>query len=227
MLYGYGGFEVSLLPSYLSLVGPAWLERGGVYVSANIRGGGEFGPEWHRAALREKRPRAFEDFEAVAEDLIARGITTPRHLGIHGASNGGLLAGAALTRRPELYNGVLIGVPLLDMKRYHLLHSGASWMAEYGDPDNPEDWAFIKDYSPYQNIESERLYPVPLLYTSTKDDRVHPGHARKMAAKMLSMGHEVEYYENLEGGHAGASNNPQVAYFKALSYTYLLDRLKL
>ncbi len=225
LLYGYGGFEVSLLPSYLSLAGPAWLSRGGVYVSANIRGGGEFGPGWHQAALRENRHRAFEDFEAVAEDLIQRGITSPRHLGVHGRSNGGLLTGAMLTRRPELFRAVLIGVPLLDMARYNKLLAGASWMAEYGDPDLAEDWDFIKTYSPYHNLDIAKTYPVPLIFTSTKDDRVHPGHARKMAAKLLEMGHEVIYYENIEGGHAGASNNPQTAYFTALNYAYLWDRL--
>lgn len=225
LLYGYGGFEVSLLPSYLSLAGPAWLARGGVYVSANIRGGGEFGPGWHQAALRENRHKAFEDFEAVAEDLIRRGITSPRHLGIHGRSNGGLLTGAMLTRRPELFRAVLIGVPLLDMARYNKLLAGASWMAEYGDPDLAEDWAFIQTYSPYHNLDPSKTYPVPLIFTSTKDDRVHPGHARKMAARLQEMGHEVIYYENIEGGHAGASNNPQTAYFTALNYAYLWDRL--
>jgi prolyl oligopeptidase len=225
LLYGYGGFEVSLLPSYLSLAGPAWLERGGVYVSANIRGGGEFGPAWHQAALRENRHKAYEDFEAVAEDLIRRGITSPSKLGVHGRSNGGLLTGAMLTRRPDLFGAVLIGVPLLDMRRYNKLLAGASWMAEYGDPDKPEEWAFIKTYSPYHNIKADAKYPVPLIFTSTKDDRVHPGHARKMAARLEELGFEVIYYENLEGGHAGASNNPQTAFFTALNYAYLWDRL--
>lgn len=225
LLYGYGGFEVSLLPGYLSLAGPAWLERGGVYVSANIRGGGEFGPAWHQAALRENRHKAYEDFEAVAEDLISKGVCSAATLGIHGRSNGGLLTGAMLTRRPELFGAVLIGVPLLDMRRYNKLLAGASWMAEYGDPDNPKDWEFLKTYSPYHNIDPEKSYPVPLIFTSTKDDRVHPGHARKMAAKMEELGFEVIYYENLEGGHAGASNNPQTAFFTALNYAYLWDRL--
>jgi prolyl oligopeptidase len=225
LLYGYGGFEVSLLPSYLSLAGPAWLARGGVYVSANIRGGGEFGPAWHQAALRENRPRAYEDFEAVAEDLIRRGITSPTRLGVHGRSNGGLLTGAMLTRRPDLFGAVLIGVPLLDMRRYHKLLAGASWMAEYGDPDNPQDWEFLKTYSPYHNLDPAANYPVPLIFTSTRDDRVHPGHARKMAARLEELGFEVIYYENLEGGHAGASNNPQTAFFTALNYAYLWERL--
>lgn len=226
LLYGYGGFEVSLLPSYLSLAGPAWLERGGVYVSANIRGGGEFGPAWHQAALRENRHKAYEDFEAVAEDLIRRGVTSAAKLGVHGRSNGGLLTGAMLTRRPDLFGAVLIGVPLLDMRRYNKLLAGASWMAEYGDPDKPEEWEFIKTYSPYHNIDPKAAYPVPLIFTSTKDDRVHPGHARKMAAKLEDFGFEVIYYENLEGGHAGASNNPQTAFFTALNYVYLWDRLQ-
>ena len=225
LLYGYGGFEVSLLPSYLSLAGPAWLARGGVYVSANIRGGGEFGPAWHQAALRENRHKAYEDFEAVAEDVIRRGITTSSQLGVHGRSNGGLLTGNMLVRRPDLFAAVLIGVPLLDMYRYNKLLAGASWVAEYGDPDIAEDWAFLKNYSPYHNIDPNGSYPVPLVFTSTKDDRVHPGHARKMAAKLESYGFEVIYYENLEGGHAGASNNPQTAFFTALNYAYLWDRL--
>lgn len=225
LLYGYGGFEVSLLPGYLSLIGPAWLERGGLYASANIRGGGEFGPAWHQAALRENRFRAFEDFEAVAEDLVRRGITTSAHLGIHGRSNGGLLMGAMLTRRPELFKAVLVGVPLLDMARYNKLLAGASWVAEYGDPDKPADWDFIKAYSPYHNLHGDRSYPVPLIFTSTKDDRVHPGHARKMAARMEEMGFEVIYYENTEGGHAGAADNAQTAFFTALNYSYLWDRL--
>jgi len=225
ILYGYGGFEVSLLPRYLSLVGTNWLERGGIYISANIRGGGEFGPEWHQAALREKRHKAFEDFEAIARDVVERGYTTAKKLAIHGASNGGLLTGAALTRSPELFGAVLIGVPLLDMQRYHTLLAGASWMAEYGDPDNPDDWAYLKTFSPYHQLKREKKYPPVLLYTSTKDDRVHPGHARKMVAKLREFGHTVDYYENLEGGHAGVSNNKQQAYLTGLIYSYVWDKL--
>ena len=225
LLYGYGGFEVSLLPRYLSLVGASWLERGGIYVSANIRGGGEFGPSWHQAALRENRHKAFEDFEAVARDLVSRGFTKPRHLAVHGGSNGGLLTGAVLTRHPELFGAVLIGVPLLDMKRFHKLLAGASWMAEYGNPDESKDWSFIKTYSPYQHVERGRNYPPVLLYTSTKDDRVHPGHARKMVAKLKEYGYRVDYYENMEGGHAGVSNNKQQAYLTALIYSYLWEKL--
>ena len=227
LVLAYGGFEVPYLPSYSGIVGSAWLARGGVYVLANIRGGGEFGPRWHRAALREKRQRAFDDLIAVAEDLIERGITSPQHLGIRGGSNGGLLVGAVMVQRPELFNAVVCQVPLLDMRRYHLLLAGASWMAEYGNPDDPEDWKFISQYSPYQNLSAEAGYPVPFITTSTRDDRVHPGHARKMVAKMKAQGHDVLYYENIEGGHGGAANLAQSAYINALIYTYLLDRLAL
>lgn len=225
VIYAYGGFEVSLLPRYLPLVGLNWLEQGGVYISANIRGGGEFGPAWHQAALREKRHKAYEDLEAVAKDVVARAITSPEHLAVHGGSNGGLLTGNMLTRSPELFGAVLIGVPLLDMRRYHKLLAGASWMAEYGDPDKPEDWAYLQTYSPYHNLDAEKSYPPVLLYTSTKDDRVHPGHARKMVAKLVAMDEDVDYYENLEGGHAGVSNNKQQAYLTALIYSYLWEKL--
>jgi prolyl oligopeptidase len=225
LLFAYGGFEVPYPPHYSGIVGSAWLERGGVYVVANIRGGGEFGPRWHQAALLEKRQRAFDDLIAVAEDLIERGITSPRHLGIRGGSNGGLLVGAVMVQRPDLFNAVVSQVPLLDMKRYHLLLAGASWMAEYGNPDDPAHWAFIGRYSPYQNVSAEAKYPVAFLTTSTRDDRVHPGHARKMVARMLDQGHEVLYYENIEGGHGGAANLKQSAYINALMFSYLLERL--
>jgi prolyl oligopeptidase len=225
LLFAYGGFEVPYPPHYSGLVGSAWLARGGVYVVANIRGGGEFGPRWHQAALREKRQRAFDDLIAVAEDLVERKITSPRHLGIRGGSNGGLLVGAVMVQRPDLFNAVVSQVPLLDMRRYHLLLAGASWMAEYGNPDEPADWAFISRYSPYQNLSAEAEYPVAFFTTSTRDDRVHPGHARKMVAKMLDQGHEVLYYENIEGGHGGAANLKQSAYINALMYSYLLERL--
>ncbi|HEY9068595.1 MAG TPA: prolyl oligopeptidase family serine peptidase, partial [Burkholderiaceae bacterium] len=221
LLYGYGGFEVSLQPWYSAMYGSAWLERGGVLVVANIRGGGEFGPEWHQAAIRERKQRSYDDFIAVAEDLIARKITSARHLGIEGGSNGGLLMGAMLTQRPELFGAIVCQVPLLDMKRYHKLLAGASWMAEYGDPDKPEDWAFISQYSPYQNLKPGTKYPRVLFTTSTRDDRVHPGHARKMAARMLSQGHDVLYYENIEGGHGGAADNEQRAHVQALEASYL------
>ncbi|MDT7857016.1 prolyl oligopeptidase family serine peptidase [Rubrivirga sp. S365] len=226
LLYGYGGFEVALTPSYNEVTGAAWLERGGVYALANIRGGGEFGPAWHRAAQRENRQRAFDDFVAVAEDLVARGVTSPEHLGIMGGSNGGLLVGAAMTQRPDLFGAVVVGVPLLDMRRYHKLLAGASWMAEYGDPDDPDDWAFIREYSPYQNVDADADYPVPLFTTTTRDDRVHPGHARKMAALMESLGHPVRYFENTEGGHGSGVTPEQRATTTAVTYGYLWDRLR-
>jgi prolyl oligopeptidase len=226
LLCGYGGFESSMIPYYSGVLGAAWLERGGTYVLANIRGGGEFGPKWHLAAIKENRQRCYDDFIAVAEDLIKRNVTSPQHLGIMGGSNGGLLMGAMFTQRPELFNAVVCQVPLLDMKRYNKLLAGASWMAEYGNPDIPEEWAYIKKYSPYHNLSPDKKYPQVLFYTSTKDDRVHPGHARKMAAKMEGMGHKVYYYENTEGGHAAAATNRQRALKEALSYTYLWMLLK-
>jgi len=226
LLYGYGGFEVSLKPSYSALQGKNWLEKGGVYVLSNIRGGGEFGPSWHQAALKKNRHKAYEDFEAIAMDLIDRKITSPDHLGIQGGSNGGLLMGAAFTRRPDLYNAVVCQVPLLDMKRYTKLLAGASWAAEYGDPDKPEMWEYIKTYSPFHNLDAKTDYPKVFFTTSTKDDRVHPGHARKMVAKMQDLGHDVYYYENTEGGHAGAADNKQRADMYALIYSYLWQQLK-
>ena len=225
LLYGYGGFEISMRPGYSATRGTAWLAHGGVFVMANIRGGGEFGPKWHQAALKENRQRAYDDFIAVAEDLIERRVTSPDRLGIMGGSNGGLLVGAVFTQRPELFNAVVCQVPLLDMKRYNKLLAGASWMAEYGNPDIPEEWAYIRKYSPYQNVSADMDYPEVFFVTSTRDDRVHPGHARKMAAKMLDMGHPVYYYENTEGGHAAATNNKQRAYMAALSYAYLWNQL--
>jgi prolyl oligopeptidase len=225
-LYAYGGFEVPMLPSYSGILGKAWLENGGVYVLANIRGGGEFGPRWHQAGLKEKRQVVFDDFYAVAEDLIAKKITSPRHLGISGGSNGGLLMGVAFTQRPELFNAVVCAVPLLDMKRYNKLLAGASWMGEYGDPDKPEQWAYISKYSPYHNVKAKMKYPEVFFYTSTRDDRVHPGHARKMVALMSGLGYPVYYFENIEGGHAGSSTNEQRARMVALQYSYLLMKLK-
>ncbi len=224
LLYGYGGFEVSRTPGYSATVGHSWLARGGAYVVANIRGGGEYGPAWHHAALKENRQRAYDDFIAVGEDLVARGITSPEHLGIRGGSNGGLLTGVMLTQRPDLWGAVVIQVPLLDMKRYNKLLAGASWMGEYGDPDT-DDWDFIKEYSPYHNLDPEADYPTPFFTTSTRDDRVHPGHARKMVARMKEMGHDLLYYENTVGGHAGASDNEQLARAEALIYSYLWDQL--
>jgi prolyl oligopeptidase len=227
LLYGYGGFEVSEVPTYSGSVGRAWLERGGVYVVANIRGGGEYGPRWHQAALRENRLRAYEDFAAVAEDLVKRDITTRARLGALGGSNGGLLMGNMLTEYPQLFGAIVCEVPLLDMKRYTHLSAGASWIAEYGDPDKPEDWAFIKTFSPYQNVAKGKDYPPVLFYTSTSDDRVGPVQARKMAARMLEFGYtNVWFYENTEGGHGGAADNKQSAYMHAMAYTFLWDHLK-
>lgn len=223
--YGYGGFQISLTPNYLSAYGKSWVETGGVYVLATIRGGGEFGPSWWKAALKENRQRAYDDFIAVSEDLIERGITSPEHLGIMGGSNGGLLVSAVMTQRPELYNAVVVNVPLVDMKRYHTMLAGASWMAEYGDPDNPEDWAYIQKYSPYQNLKEGVDYPTPFIFTTTKDDRVHPGHARKLAARMESMGHSLYYFENVEGGHGSGVTPEQRAESFALTLAYLREQL--
>jgi prolyl oligopeptidase len=227
VLYGYGGFEVSMTPGYSAVSGAAWTERGGVYVLANIRGGGEYGPAWHQAALRHERQKAYDDFIAIAEDLVARKVTSPKKLGIVGGSNGGLLMGVMLTQRPDLFGAIVCSVPLLDMKRYHKLLAGASWMEEYGDPDKPEDWAVIAKYSPYQNVKKGAAYPRTLFTSSTRDDRVHPAHARKMVARMLEQGHDVLYYENIEGGHGGAANNEQVAFMQALEYTFLAKQLGL
>ncbi len=226
LLYGYGGFEIALVPTYQPTVGAAWLEAGGVYVVAGIRGGGEFGPRWHQAALKANRHKAYEDFIAVAEDLVRRGVTSPGHLGIMGGSNGGLLMGNMLTMRPELFGAIVCQVPLLDMRRFHELLAGASWMGEYGNPDAPEDWDFIRSFSPYHNLDEHASYPHILFTTSTRDDRVHPGHARKMVAKMLAQGHQVLYYENTEGGHAGAADNKQRAFMSALAYIFLANELK-
>jgi prolyl oligopeptidase len=225
LLTGYGGFEVSYTPFYSGLVGKGWLERGGAFAVANIRGGGEYGPRWHQAALREKRPRAYEDFAAVARALLRRKVTTRARLGIMGGSNGGLLVGNMLVGHPELFGAIVVQVPLLDMKRYSKLLAGASWMAEYGDPDDPKDWRFLRTYSPYQLVRKGETYPPTLFLTSTRDDRVHPGHARKMAARMLAWGKDVRYWENVEGGHGGAANNAQAARMWALTYAFLWERL--
>ncbi len=221
LLYGYGGFRSSMKPFYSATIGKLWLERGGVYVTANIRGGSEFGPKWHKAALLENRQRCYDDFIAVGEDLINRKITTPKHLGIMGGSNGGLLVGAVVTQRPELFNAVVCEVPLLDMLRYHKLPPGASWMGEYGNPDIPEQQAYIAKYSPYQNVKADATYPEVLFVTSTKDDRVHPAHARKMAAKMENYGDKIYFYENTEGGHGRAADQIQRAMVLAMEYNYL------
>lgn len=227
ILYGYGGFEISLKPSYSATIGKLWLERGGAYAVANIRGGGEFGPRWHKAALKTERQRAYDDFIAVGEDLAKRGITSPKHLGISGGSNGGLLVGAIFTQRPDLLNAVVCRVPLLDMIRYTKLLAGASWAAEYGDPEDPKMREAILRYSPYQNVFPDKKYPKVFIETSTKDDRVHPGHARKMVARMREQGHEVLYYENTEGGHAAGANLKQHARRYALEYVYFSRQLGL
>lgn len=227
ILYGYGGFKISITPNYLSVTGKSWLERGGVYAVANIRGGGEFGPAWHQAALKEKRQKAFDDFVAVAEDMIKRKITSPKRLGAKGGSNGGLLMGAMMTQRPDLFNAIVCAVPLLDMIRYTKLLAGHSWIAEYGDPDIAAEREYILKYSPYQNVRADKKYPEVFFVTSTKDDRVHPGHARKMVAKMESMGHKVHYFENIEGGHGAAANINQKIRMNALEYTYFSQRLGL
>ena len=227
LLYGYGGFEISLLPFYSGSIGRAWLERGGVYVIANIRGGGEYGPAWHQAALQANRPKAYQDFAAVAQDLVKRGITSPAHLGAEGGSNGGLLMGNMLTVYPQLFGAIACEVPLLDMKRYIHLSAGASWIAEYGNPDDPKQWDFIKTFSPYQNVKPDMHYPPVLFYTTTSDDRVGPAQARKMAAKMEGMGYKnVWFFENTEGGHGAGADNAQAATMHALAYDFLWNELK-
>ena len=226
LLYGYGGFEVSLTPSYGAATGRGWLSQGGVFVVANIRGGGEYGPAWHQAALKANRGRAYQDFAAVARDLVARKVTTARRLGMAGGSNGGLLVGNMLTLYPDLMGAVVCQVPLLDMQRYSKLLAGASWMEEYGDPDKPEDWAFLKAFSPYQNVKPDRKYPPVLFMTTTRDDRVHPGHARKMMARMREQGHDVRLFENTEGGHGAGADNRQEARFRALMYAFLDQKLR-
>ena len=225
--YGYGGFQVPILPGYSGTQGKMWVERGGVYVIANIRGGGEYGPAWHQAGLKGERQRIYDDFFAVSEDMIKRGITSPERLGILGGSNGGLLMGVSMVQRPDLYQAVGIGVPLLDMLRYHKLLAGASWVGEYGNPDDPEERAFLERISPYQNLAEDADYPRPFFFTSTKDDRVHPGHARKMAARMKEYDQPFLYYENIEGGHGAAANLDQSAKRLALQYAYFAQELGL
>jgi prolyl oligopeptidase len=226
LAYGYGGFEVSLAPAYSGTVGRSWLARGGVYVVANIRGGGEYGPPWHQAALKANRRRAYEDFAAVARDLIRRGVTSPAHLGAEGGSNGGLLVGNLLTRYPELFGALVCEVPLLDLRRYTQLAAGASWIAEYGDPDDPAEWAFLKAFSPYHNVTATARYPAVLFYTATSDNRVGPAQARKLAAKMQALGHtDVWFFEQTEGGHGGGADHAQVATMHALASEFLWQKL--
>ncbi|MFN5083142.1 prolyl oligopeptidase family serine peptidase [Brevundimonas sp.] len=225
ILFGYGGFQVSFPPAYRPEMGKLWLENGGVFVQANIRGGGEFGPGWHQAALRGNRQRSFDDFIAVAEDLIARGITTPDHLGIYGRSNGGVLTSVAMTRRPDLFDAVVIESPLVDMLRYHLLPAGASWIGEYGDPRVSGDAAFIAEYSAYQRLAPGVDYPRAYITTNTLDDRVHPAHARKFAARLGAMGYDHLYFEDTAGGHSNDADPVANARRWARHYVYLAQQL--
>lgn len=225
LLYGYGGFQISMTPGYTASWGRSWMAQGGVFILANIRGGGEFGPAWHQAALKGSRQVSWNDFIAIGEDLIARDVTSPKHLGIMGGSQGGLLMGVMYTQRPDLWGAVVCQVPLLDMLRFHKLLAGASWMGEYGNPDIPAEHKFIAEYSPYQNVSPDREYPRILFVTSTHDDRVHPGHARKMAARLEAYGHDFLYWENTEGGHGGAANNAERAQLNALGYAFLWQEL--
>jgi prolyl oligopeptidase len=225
ILFGYGGFQASFPPAYKPEMGKLWLENGGVFVQANIRGGGEFGPQWHQAALRENRQRAFDDFAAVARDLEQRRITSPRHLGIYGRSNGGVLTSVSITQHPELFNAAVIESPLIDMLRYQELPAGASWMGEYGDPRIPGDAEFIARYSAYQQLRPEVKYPRVYITTNTRDDRVHPGHARKFAARLGDQGHDYLYFEDTAGGHSNDADPVANARRWARHYVYLSQQL--
>jgi prolyl oligopeptidase len=227
ILYGYGGFEISLTPKYSPNFGRLWMTKGGVYVVANIRGGGEYGPAWHQAAVQENRQKAYDDFQAVAEDLVKRGITTSKQLGIMGGSNGGLLVSANMVERPDLFGAVVCQVPLVDMIRYTQIGAGTSWISEYGDPADPKARDWILKYSPYQNVRADKTYPPVFFVTATSDDRVTPVHARKMAARMEAQGHDVLFFENTDGGHAAAANHKQAAKMWALSFVYLHQKLGL
>ena len=225
LLTGYGGFQVPRLPSYLGSIGKMFLERGGVYILGNMRGGGEFGPGWHQTAIRENKQRTWDDFIAIAEDAIARGITSAEHLGIQGGSQGGLLVGTAFTQRPDLFNAAIVQIPLFDMVRYHLIGRGASWIGEYGDPRIPEQRAWIDGYSPYQKLLEDKDYPSPFFWASTADDRTHPAHARKGAARVKALGQDYYYFEDTTGGHSGGVDNEQRAKLQALQMVYLMQRL--
>ncbi len=227
LIDAYGGFEISLTPHYAPSAGAAWIERGGVFIQANLRGGGEYGPEWHEAAMKHLRQNAYDDMAAVAEDVLRRGVAVPKTLGIIGGSNGGLMTSVMLEQRPELFGAVVSKVPLTDMQRYHKLLAGASWMSEYGNPDDAADWAALSKFSPLHNVKKGAAYPPMFFTTSTRDDRVHPGHARKMVAKLEAFGYAPLYYENIEGGHGGAADIKQRAYVDALVYTFLATRLGL
>lgn len=225
LLTGYGGFQVPRLPGYLGSTGKLWLEKGGAYVLANMRGGGEFGPMWHQTAIRENKQRTWDDFIAVAEDLVKRGFTSPQRLGIQGGSQGGLLVGTAFTQRPDLFGAAIVQIPLFDMLRYHLIGRGASWIGEYGDPRIPEQRKWIEGYSPYQKIVAGVDYPAPFLWASTADDRTHPSHARKGAARLKELGQPYYYFEDTTGGHSGGVDNDQRAKLQALQFIYLMQRL--
>ena len=226
LLTGYGGFQISRLPSYLGSTGKLWVENGGAYVLANLRGGGEFGPEWHQSAIRENKQRTWDDFIAVAEDLVERDFTAPKHLGIQGGSQGGLLVGTAFTQRPDLFGAAIVQIPLFDMLRYHEIGRGASWIGEYGDPRIPEQRVWLEGYSPYQKLVAGVDFPSPFLWASTADDRTHPAHARKAAARLKALGQPYYYYEDVTGGHSGGVDNEQRANLSALQFTYLLQRLE-
>jgi prolyl oligopeptidase len=225
LLSGYGAYGVSMIPGYAGAVGRLWLNRGGTYVVANIRGGGEYGPSWHTQTMRAGRHKVTEDFAAVATDLVARGITTAEQLAAHGGSAGGLLVGIMLTQYPKLFGALVCDAPVLDMRRYPLMGVGAASVAEFGDPDDPEDWEFMAKYSPYHNISAATRYPPVLITAAINDDRVQPGHARKMTAALQAAGHRVLYYERVEGGHSGAANTAQAAFNMALQYEFLLRTL--
>jgi prolyl oligopeptidase len=225
VLYAYGGFQVSETPFYSGIIGKLWLERGGTFVLANIRGGGEFGPAWHDAGLKTNRQRVYDDFYAVAQDLVARKVTSPRHLGIQGGSNGGLLMGVEFTEHPEEWNAVDIQVPLLDMLRFEKIQAGASWVGEYGSVSVPAEKAFWEAHSPYSNLKEGVAYPEPLIWSTTKDDRVGPQHARKFAAKLSAMGVPYLFYEVIEGGHGSGANLKESAHTSALEWTYFTMKL--
>ena len=225
LMGGYGGFQVPRLPSYLGSTGKMWLERGNAYVLANIRGGGEFGPNWHQSAIRENKQRTWDDFIAVGRDLVERGITSPEHLGVEGGSQGGLLVGTAFTQAPDLFNAAIVQIPLFDMLRYQYIGRGASWIGEYGDPRIPEQRAWIEGYSPYQKLLEEKDYPRVFFVTSTADDRTHPSHGRKAAARMSAQGDDYLYYEDTKGGHSGGVDNEQRATLRAMQMVYLLQQL--
>ena len=226
LLNAYGGFEVAETPTYSAELGKLWLEKGGIFVLANIRGGCEFGPAWHEAGLKTHRQRIYDDFAAVGQDLIARKITNPRHLGIQGGSNGGLLMGVEMTQHPDLWHAVVIQVPLLDMLGFEHIAAGASWVGEYGSVSNPDERTFLASISPYNQLKPDVKYPEPLIFTTTKDDRVGPQHARKFAAKMEEY-HEPFFYDEItEGGHGAGASIEQEARTRAITYTYLARQLE-